>query len=303
VYIKNPGDVATLKRADSLLMLALSIDSTYAPIHARHSHKLWFQVIYRKNIDREEGLRLALQSAKKAYELDPRNSMSLRACINASWHLKDSHGFEKYRKELQELGTYPGSFSFYHRRTNEVDNGYPFAKMAVELDPKNLDALRHLVAYELYYGNFDEAYKLILRIYEIVPDSDYWYRHWLVSYFVHTREFDKAEALIKEYKNEERGYYMYVWIQGMKGDIDYFIKNWPYERKSFYNYMLARVYAFNGRIDEAFACLELAYESYVDQTEWLFIIPQLKLLHDDPRWNDILDRLSADFDYDFKHGK
>jgi TolB-like protein len=303
MFIKNPRDVEAIKRADSLLILALSIDSTYALIHARHSHLIWFQVIYRKNIDREEGLRLAMQSAKKAYELDPKNRMSLNTCINASWHLKDSHGFEKYRKELQELGTYPTLFSFYYRRINQVDNGYPYAKMAVEWNPKSLDDIRHLFAYELYYGNFDAARKLVSRIYDIVPDSDYWYRHCLVTYFVHTRQFDKAEALTKEYINEERGHYMYVWARGMKGDIDYFIKHWPYERTSNYNFMLARVYAFNGQIDEAFECLDSAYDSYADQTEWLFITPQLKALHEDPRWQDILDRLSADFNYDFKHGK
>ena len=69
------------------------------------------------------------------------------------------------------------------------------------------------------------------------------------------------------------------------------------------NYTLARMFAFNNKIDEAFEYLDLAFEYYVDNTFWLFTQPEFKVLHDDPRWEGVLDRLSAHYNYDFKHGK
>ncbi len=53
----------------------------------------------------------------------------------------------------------------------------------------------------------------------------------------------------------------------------------------------AEIRAWRGETDEAFAWLEKAYEAQDQYLKDLKSIPELKSLHSDPRWNDLLIRV------------
>ncbi len=292
------------RKIDSLLRRALKIDSTYAPIHALYAGTLFRQAVYMKMIDRDDGLKRAMRSAKKAYSLDPKNDYALVWCSNVSWHLKDMEAYQRYLDELESLEGSMGYREWCFRRTNSVDEGYPYAKKAVELNPRDVFSLENLIAYETYYGNFDEVLRLTERIGELYPES-YTYSNNLFEYYRLTQNYSAAKDLIQDFDEDDQRL-SEIWLEGAKGNLGNFEANLESFRsivddEGWYNYYVACIYAINGRKDDAFHYLDEAFEAFVDVPEFLFIDTDLKSLHDDPRWDKILDRLGAYFKYDFKH--
>jgi len=56
-------------------------------------------------------------------------------------------------------------------------------------------------------------------------------------------------------------------------------------------YQVALVYAFRGEIDEAFGWLERAYDNRDGGITHLLLDPLLVNLHDDPRWEPLLNKM------------
>ena len=53
----------------------------------------------------------------------------------------------------------------------------------------------------------------------------------------------------------------------------------------------AMIYAEMGETDLAFAYLDKGYEAHEVEMYWLKVQPPFKPLYDDPRWQDILDKV------------
>ena len=62
---------------------------------------------------------------------------------------------------------------------------------------------------------------------------------------------------------------------------------------------LAIIHASKGDIDKSFEHLYKAYDQILVFTELLFLFEELTILHDDPRWQALLDRLGEEFNFDY----
>ena len=60
----------------------------------------------------------------------------------------------------------------------------------------------------------------------------------------------------------------------------------------FLGYQIAEVYAFRGEIDNAFEWLDKSYENRDSGMVLMMLDPVLVNLHDDPRWEPFLDKMS-----------
>ena len=293
-----------MRQADSMLTRALSIDSTYSRIHSGYAGTLFHRAVYLGAIDRDSGLQRAMRSAKRAYELDPEDISAINWCSNLSWHLRDVENYQKYLNELEGPGQGNADAMFYiswcYRRMNQVDKGYPYAKKAVELNPKNVDNLNQLMDYEVYYGNLEKARSLIDIIGDIYPESDEWYTDSLIWYYFEKEDFSKAEELIHTLEKDNQLVYK-IYLEGYRGNLDYVIDNYESSDPGDWSYNMACFHAVNGLIDEAFEFLDGAFEEVCDYPELFFMDPDLKTLDDDPRWDAFINRLSEEFNYDFPH--
>ena len=293
-----------MRQADSMLTRALHIDSTYSRIHSWYAGTLFHQAVYLGTIDRDSGLQRAMRSAKRAYELDPGDISAINWCSNLSWHLRDVENYQKYLDKLEGPGQGNADAMFYiswcYRRMNQVDKGYPYAKKAVELNPKFVDNLSQLMDYEFYYGNLENAKNLIDKIGEIYPESDDWYTGNLIWYYFEKEDYSKAEELIHTLEKENQLSYK-IYMEGYRGNLDYVMDNYESSDQGEWNYNMACFHAVNGFIDEAFEYLDGAFGEVCDYPELFFMDPDLKPLYDDPRWDAYLDRMGDEFEYDFHH--
>jgi len=57
------------------------------------------------------------------------------------------------------------------------------------------------------------------------------------------------------------------------------------------SFYVARVYAQRGEINTAFEWLEKAYQDHEVEMYWLKVEPPFKPLRNDPRWQDLLDKV------------
>jgi hypothetical protein len=62
---------------------------------------------------------------------------------------------------------------------------------------------------------------------------------------------------------------------------------------------LAIIHASKGDIDKSFEHLYKAYDQILVYTELLFVFEELTILHDDPRWQALLDRLGEEFNFNY----
>ena len=91
-------------------------------------------------------------------------------------------------------------------------------------------------------------------------------------------KIDESDALIEKLKTMESPDYFY-----------------PKE------FILAELYALRGDKDQAFEYLERSYDDLIPILDSLFSSHAFKVLYDDPRWDEFLDKIGEDFNYDFKH--
>ncbi len=67
------------------------------------------------------------------------------------------------------------------------------------------------------------------------------------------------------------------------------------------DFYLSIVYAYLGENDLAFEYMDRSKDYIKVYLEFFFTVPEYKNLYEDPRWDEFIDRLSEEFNYDFPH--
>ena len=169
------------------------------------------------------------------------------------------------------------------------------AQLAVDLDPLDYSGLSNLGTTYWALGQLEEEERIYRRILELYPDSrSHSVKSWLAATL--TRQGKPEEGLqylIFDSKNR--------WQQAMSTIVLHSLGRHEEERPIRQNMIdeysqtwafgIVLTYAWHGDLDKAFEWLDIAFEQKESHMVQLITNWWLAPLHDDPRWEKILDKM------------
>ncbi len=306
--------------ADSLIRESLDIDSEYAPAWSLLSGTTFQLSFYFGQLTQEEGVRIGLQAAKRAIELDSAYPVAMNWLSNWQWHNREATKSLKTLEKLLRIN--PNSFSAHgyaahmYTRLGMPEKGLKFAYKGVELSPKNYQLYERVWRIERYMDNYPQASLMYNKFVELQKQQtgiDPYLDEVAINYF-ENGEVEKAKETLSQDTDPYWHLYTAVLIaskEGNKEEAENLLKkliNLPDEQifasigegDLDYHYItLATLYASIGDKDRTFELLYKAWDNLLAYTENLWQIPEFKVLHDDPGWKELLDRLGEEFNYDY----
>jgi len=275
---------------------ALEIDPEYAEALAGLALVLVWQAGF-GYIEHEPAVARALVAARKSVELDPELALawvSLSELQGESlWEWQAS-----YESALKAVELDPGNSVALEtaaritRDLGQFDRSLEMYQKALELDPLNLSAALSLARAHVLTAGFEEAEQQYQNLLALKPDyqglhSQYSYTMLLAGRY--------QDALLEAEKEQE-----ILWSSLLKvfalhslgrfeesdTELEVFIE----ANQDWWAYQIAEVYAWRNEADEAFKWLDAAFQYRDPGLSNLLSDRTLRPLHDDPRWEPILDR-------------
>jgi TolB-like protein len=176
-----------------------------------------------------------------------------------------------------------------------MERALGLAQLAVDLDPLDYSGLGNLAFAYWSMGQLEKEERIYRRIMELYPDLGL---HSMKSFLASTiaRQGKPEEALQYLDLNSEHSWQRSIStlvlhslgrheeeLRILQIMIDEYSQTWPYG--------VAMTYAWHGDLDKAFEWLDIAFEKKEGMMVQLMINHWLAPLHDDPRWEIILDKL------------
>jgi TolB-like protein len=306
--------------ADSLIRESLRIDPTYSKSQTALSMTTLHKGLYHKHYTLEEAVEIGLSAAEKALELDSTNVIAMNWVSNWQWHNREG---TKSLKSLEKvLKNNPNAAEAYHYASHAFTRfGMPsrateYVYKGIELSPKNNELYKWAWQLERYHGNNKKGAELYAKSIElrkkqlgIEPYTDE-----LALFYYYNGDLNKA---IETLAQEEDLYWrlktgiaiaLYEGNRDQASDLLEAFLNLPQEQikestedpnLGWHNFILATFYALQEDSDKAFKSLDQAWDYLLTYTEDLWVTPEFKSLHTDPRWSDLLNRLGKEFNFDY----
>ena len=296
-HLRNQAREKNLKEAETMLLRALAIDSGFAPawaelgaIYGTQANSGWRPIV--------EGNELARDAIQKALEIDPQYGRAYAEL--ASVEMYYDWDFAAANKHLQRaLELNPGDATILmlaailNGTLGRVDQAIDVMRQAVALDPASSAGHRSLGTALYQAHRLEEAadsYQMALSLMAGRSAT----QHYIG--FVLLAQGDAPAALVATEQETIESFRLLgtAIVQHALGDaqasdaaLQDLIDNWAEEAA----YQIANAYAARGEIDHAFAWLEQAYKNRDAGMPQLLLDPLLANLHDDPRWEPLLDRM------------
>ena len=177
----------------------------------------------------------------------------------------------------------------------EMERALGLAQLSVDLDPLEYSGLAKLGTTYWALGQLKEEERIYRRILELYPNSDsHSVKSWLAATL--TRQGKPEEGLqYLIFDSENR------WQRAMSAIVLHSLGRHEEERPIRQNMIdeysqtwafgIVLTYAWHGDLDKAFEWLDIAFEQKDPYMTQLIFNPWLAPLHDDPRWEKILDKM------------
>ena len=306
----------SLIKADSLIHESLEMDDTYAP-----SWNVLANILLSKTydfflVDQKAGHEAGVFAAKKAIELEPTNAMGYVWLASFAWQSKQVDLSADYMETALQLA--PNNPKILEQagnwamRTNRLEEAERFYDKTLILNPKSWISLKYKAFLRWTARDLDTAEELIIGAYDNgLPD---YFRNYEMALL--QRDMGNLEAA-KLCMEKEQDEYLYMLLDCSLSyamgnhvralEVLNLLKKYPTDanRTEFlysdaeHNFELAILYAYMDDKTNAFKYLDLAFEHILIWTEWLFTTPDLTPLHTDPRWDELLEKLGREYDFDF----
>ena len=305
-------DQIAYRAMDSLIRRSISIDPEYAPSYAVLSQSILHNGLYFNKYPREEAIRNGKEAAKNALELDPELLRAYTWMSNWEWHDGNAATSMDYLNKALELYPNESDLMVYAahqmQRTNQIDRSYLFSKKGVALNPQERGAHSFNMDNQLKLGLYEEALNSCDYFYEL-DKTKIGLNAYKSAIYRLKGDLEKALEVINDEPNKYLNMIYKIPILSELGrndqvdsvmtELNRFIED--SEIHDTHDLDLAWLYACLDDHDQAFQYLDKGYDQVRAYLEWLFALPDFENLHDDTRWNDLLDRLGKDYNYDFKH--
>jgi eukaryotic-like serine/threonine-protein kinase len=292
---------------------AIELDANYAPAYAGMAALYNNLANYNFGlIPPREAWAKAKAAATRASQIDDTlaSAHASLALVAYQWEW-DWPTAEKEFKRAIELdsgssSTYePSPASNYHWYSHflmclkRVDESYRAGRHAMELDPTDLAINAHQGWHYLWIHEFDTAIEPLKKAIELDPSFvvTQWY---LGLAYEQQKKFDAAVAQFQSCVRMTAGRpsmvallgHAYA-VAGRTGYAQNVLRQLDAEAKTRYvpPYPIAVIYAGLGQNDDAFAWLEKAYDGRDSWMAYLAIDPRMDVLHADPRFHALLQRM------------
>ena len=296
-YFYNLGDTEDWTHSIDAYQQALEIDQEYAPAWAglavSYNNLADYGVI-----DPLEGHGLARSAADRAVALDPSLAAAWASLSLVKWvHDWDWEGAETAIQEALRLE--PGNVDAIIQAANVVstlgrlDEAVRLSQQAVALDPLGLGPLALHGTNLVAVGRLDEAeaaYRHLLTLDPAYPFARYGLAVVLVLK-------NQPEAALREIDQESSvvwktvGLPMALSALGREEEADRALRALIEEYGAVGAIQIAETYALRGDLNGAFEWLERAIVQRDGGIPYLLRDVFLKVLHDDPRWEVLLDKV------------
>jgi len=251
-----------LAKAREAAEMALSLDPDLSDAHVRMG------IVHE---DADHNREAAFEEYRQALALDPNNPLAM-AVMSGIWRegrLDEAINWYKKAAIIDPLTTtWPTNMSFLLIKAGRLDEAEEAARKALELSPGAIPSSSNLAVVFLLRGQLDEALELILSVPESVEKT-----HVLTIIYHAMGRQDESDAALEQ-------------LTLTIGDEDEDL------------FLVAQAHAFRGEIDKAFEWLDRANDAHHsrygvnEEFGVLKFDPFLENLHDDPRWDALLDKLN-----------
>jgi adenylate cyclase len=285
-----------MEQAETLLKQALEIDPDFAPAWESLSRVYFSQGAIFALRPIAEGAELARQAAQQALAIDPQHGGAYSAlAIVEMFYDRD---FVMANQNLEQaLKLNPGDAGNVSNTATlkimlgRIDEAIELQRQSIVLDP----LYGHTgLGRALYLGyRFEEAAESLQTALALSPNQA---RASSLLGLVRLAQGDAAAALVAMEQEPVDIYRLLgmAVVQHALGDAgasDAALKEMIERFATDGGYQVAEVHAFRGEIDDAFEWLEHAYANRDSGLTNLLLDPLLANLHDDPRWEPLLDKM------------
>ncbi|MCW5517315.1 tetratricopeptide repeat protein [Muriicola sp. Z0-33] len=296
--------------ADSLIRASIRIDPTYSLSQATLSMTTLHKGLYHMEYEFEEAVGIGLRAARKAIELDPEHYYGYTWLSNWQWHTKDGMGSLKTLDKALELSPNNADVFIYAAfnaaRQNRIQDCLEYSEKSVALDPKNWDPYVWILFSNFMLGDLDRAEWALNMAYDV---DDIFFHGDAGRLYYLRGEFEKALKLsaktpVDHFRLFNQSLIYTAQADFVKSDSTIaLLKELPNDENLGLStpFYLAILYAQRKENDLAFEYLNQAYGHIKIYLEYFFTNPEFRNLYDDPRWDDFIDKLSEEFNFDFLH--
>lgn len=301
-YILDRWDRADFRKAIDAFEQAIRLDPNYALAYAElaWAHR---SVSY-TGLDSGEENRKAREAVVRALALDD----SLAEGYSALGEIRDNYdwdfpaGEQAHKRALELNPNSPEAHAKYGIHLmilGRLDEAMSEIKSAINLEPMSLFNNR-LLGDALYWSrrydeaiaqfkrvvamdaNFRSAYSFLWISYEMKGDYEQAFEWYSAGHRLGGASARDLEALKTAYTK-----------LGWRGVLQHEIDHWRQEEKTgvIVNAGLASLYAQLGSQEQAFSCLEKAYEKHEAWIMPILVDPELDPLRSDPRFQDLVRRI------------
>ncbi len=298
-YQYNLRTIDSWQKAEEIFENVLQIDPEFANAYAFLGYfKSGFA--WSSNSERvtspKEAISIALPNYKKALEIDPNNLIAqiFMAQMNL-WYAWDFDQAEKGYKEILRLD--PNyCWANFLIASGRFDEAVDRAEIEIKIDPFNPEAWNNWTL-SLYFSKQPQQ---ALKSMETRPNVTATLIEASRVYLYlekYSMVIEAMEQIIKDWRTPRPlgtmtiAYYHLGELEmsnGLLEEIKALSEESSLGSPSFY---LAMIYAQMGEIDTAFEWLDKAYQDHEVEMYWLKVEPPFEPLHDDPRWQVMLDKV------------
>ena len=251
---------AGLAKAREAVETALAIDPGLSDAHVRLAQ------IY----ERYDDWTAARDEYQQALALDPNNPLAQGAMASFMWrdgYLDEAIDLNRKAADIDPLSAiWPANLSDLLIKAGRLDEAEQATRKAIELSPESPFHQGNLMLISFFQGQFDEALDLTRSFFP--EGSPYKAFGLTVTYHAMGRQ-DESDAAMRRLTNSA------------ERDIAY---------------LIAMAHAERGEPDQAFAWLDKALDERDFGLGEIKFEPFLRNLHDDPRWDDLIDQLKRQRD-------
>ena len=296
-HFANVGTRESMESSIAAYREAIALDANFAPPWVGLSTVLRYQATY-GDIDMQEGMETARQAAMRALELDDELAVAwlALATIQFDYDWDWARGEASTRNALKygsQNARVLREATWVALTLGDTEQALALAQLAVDLDPLDLGGLTNLGTTYWALSQLEDEERVYRQIIELYPEVVA-VKSWLAATL--TRQGNPEEALqYLDFDSENR------WQQAMSTIVLHSLGRHEEEqpirqkiidkRGQHWAFGVVLTYAWHGDPDKAFEWLDIAFKQKDRYMTQLIFNPWLASLHDDPRWEKILDKM------------
>jgi TolB-like protein/Tfp pilus assembly protein PilF len=242
----------------------------------------------------------------KAIELDPENGEAHTNLGNS--YLWFDWDFERAEKEYKEvIRIYPQTSypPFFLIAIGQFNKAYKIVRSRMKINPMDDSNWPRIIEASYFAGKYDDALNYIQQVLnDTKGNASSWAIVEACRIYMYLGYYEECVNTAKKARilmpdliaprllaSEAISYYHLANYKDATKIIKKLEDHSSYNAGGSPSFFLAMIYAQMGEIDTAFELLEKAYEDHEVEVYWLKVEPPFEPLHDDPRWQVMLDKV------------